>query len=148
MDDLDFLADDHTLLSSQVIHVVALVKAFCDGQFEMARLDTELARQIELLQKQLAEHFAFEEVIAFPHLQRRYPEFGPKLQAILTQHTGVHKAFERFRSALNQEPFQLDHANLILMGMAFQTAFEQHATEETQVLNEISSLVVLNPDDE
>ena len=148
MDDLNFLADDHTLLSSQVIHVVALLRVFCEGQFEMARLDTELARQTEVLQKQLAEHFAYEEVIAFPQLQRRYPEFGPRLQAMLTQHTGVHEGFVRLRSALNQDPSQSDHGNLLLLGTAFQTAFQQHATEETQLLNEISSLVVLNSDDE
>ena len=99
---------------------------------------------IEVLQKQLAEHFAFEEVIVFRHLQQRYPEFKPSLQAILAQHTGVHEAFVRLRSALNQNPSQLDYANLLLKGTAFQTAFEQHATEETQLLNEISSLVNLD----
>ncbi len=146
MDDLDFLADDHTLLSSQVIHVVALLKAFDEGRFELADLYVEILRQTELLQSQLAEHFAFEEVTAFPHLQVKYPEYRLRLQEMLAQHADIFNAFEDYRSALTETPFPFDHARLLAKGIVFETTFERHATEETRLLNEIGLLIVANPE--
>ena len=84
-------------LSSQVIHLVALLRAFDEGRFELAGLYVEILRQTEVLHGQLAEHFAFEEVTAFPHLEEKYPEFRSKLQAMLPQHTGILDTFEEYR---------------------------------------------------
>ena len=138
MDDLDFLSDDHTFLGSQVIHVVALLKVFCEGRFVMAHLHGEAIRLTEALQSQLAEHFALEEVTAFPYLGETYPEVKPRLRALLAQHHDIFAAFEQLRSALNEEPSQLDRAQLLATAVAFETAFEQHATEEDQLLNELT----------
>ncbi len=141
MEDLDFLADDHTVLGSQVIHVVALLRAYGEGRYVMARIDAEIVRQAEILQSQLAEHFAFEEVTAFPRLGVMFPQFKSRLQAMLDQHAVVFEAFELLSSALNAEPAQLNPADLVAKGTAFGTAFERHATEETELLKELSALV-------
>ena len=145
MDDIEFLADDHSLLSSQVIHVVALLRAFDAGRYELAGLYIEILRQTEVLQSQLGEHFAYEEVTAFPHLQEKYPEYRSRLQAILAQHAGILQAFEQYRSVLNETPFPFDHVRLLNKGLVFETAFELHATEETQLLNEIGRRSAPNP---
>lgn len=139
MDDLEFLADDHTLLSSQVIHVLALVRAIDSGRFGLAGLNAEILRQTEILSSQIAEHFAFEEVTAFPHLEEKYPEFKSRLRAMLAQHAGVHDAFEAFRSVLNVDPTPASVAQVLAQGTIFEAAFEGHATQETQLLREISA---------
>ncbi len=146
MDDLNFIADDHALLSSQVIHLVALLKASDEGRFELAGLDNEILQQTEILQSQLAEHFAFEEVTAFPHLLARYPKYSSRLRALLAQHDDIRLVFEDYRSALDDTPFPFDHARLLAKGIAFETAFESHATEETRLLNEIGLHIVAKPE--
>ncbi len=138
MNDLDFLADDHTLLSSQVIHLLALVRAIDSGRFGMAGLGAEIVRQTEILSNQLAEHFAFEEVTAFPRLEEKYPEFKSQLRAMLEQHPGVIKAFEGFQAVL-KDPTPASLAQVLARGTLFETAFESHATQETQLLHEISA---------
>ncbi len=138
MDDLEFLADDHTLLSSQVIHVLALVRAIDSGRFGLAGLNAEIVRQTEILRSQLAEHFAFEEVTAFPHLEERFPKFKSRLRAILTQHSGVLEAFEGFRAVLSVDSDPETLAQVLKRGSIFESAFEAHATGETQLLREIS----------
>ncbi len=141
MDDLDYLADDHTLLSSQVIHVLALLRAIDEGRFGLAELYAEVLRQAEILRAQIAEHFAFEETTSFPHLKEKYPEFRGRLQAMQAQHADVLDAFEAFQSALNSEsPVKL--AEALTKGVLFETSFESHATQETQLLLEISALKV------
>ena len=147
MKDLEFLADDHTLLSSQVVHVVALLNAFEGGQFPLARLHTEILRQSEILRNQLAEHFAFEEVTAFPHLEEHFPAYKAELRGVLAQHDSVLVAFEYFWSALNEDPNQLKRAELIARGQAFEQEFERHATEETSLLRELQQAVDRVPGD-
>jgi iron-sulfur cluster repair protein YtfE (RIC family) len=139
MDDLEFLADDHTLLSSQVIHVLALVRAIGEGRFSLSGLNAEIVRQTEILHSQLSEHFAFEEVTAFPHLEEKYPQFKSRLRAMLAQHSGVLDAFEGFRAVLNVDPSSANLAQVLERGSIFESAFEGHATEETQLLHEISA---------
>jgi hypothetical protein len=139
MNDLEFLADDHMLLSSQVIHVLALVRAVDSGRFGLAGLNNEIVRQTEMLSGQLAEHFAFEEVTAFPHLEEKYPQFKSRLRAMLTQHSGVLEAFEGFRAGLNADPNSANLSQLLERGTIFESAFERHATEETKLLREIAA---------
>ena len=115
MDDLEFLADDHTLLSSQVIHVLALVRAIEAGRFGLAGLNTEIVRQTEMLSSQLSEHFAFEEVTAFPHLEEKYPEYKSRLGAMLAQHAGVLSAFEAFRSVLDVSPSTANYSQVLAL---------------------------------
>lgn len=126
--------------------MVALLKAFDEGRYELADLYIEILRQTEVLQSQLAEHFAFEEVTAFPHLQAKYPEYSLRLQEMLAQHADIISAFEDYRSALNETPFPFDHARLQAKGLVFETMFEGHATDETRLLNEISLLPNGNPE--
>ena len=139
MDDLEFLAADHTLLSSQVFHVLALVRAIDAGRFGLAGLNAEIVRQTEILSSQLSEHFAFEEVTAFPRLEEKYPKFESRLRAMLAQHAGVLDAFEAFRSVLDVGPTAANLTQLLERGKIFESAFEDHATQETQLLREISA---------
>ena len=142
------LTDDHALLGSQVIHVMSLLKALDEGQPEITHLYTEVLRQADILQNQLAEHFALEEVMAFPHLEARYPELAAGLEALLAQHDYILDTFEAFYAVLNDEPSTQNRAELLSRGTIFEKAFEQHAATESRLLNEINSLVGVNPDGE
>lgn len=86
MTDLKILTDDHAVLGSQVVHVMSLLKAFDEEQPNLSNSQVEVIRQADILQNQLAEHFALEEVMAFPHLEERYPELAARLEALLVQH--------------------------------------------------------------
>jgi|SRR5664280_236139 len=141
MDDLELLSDDHSLLSSQVIHVVALLQAIVEGRFEAAALNSEIIRQTDLLQGQLVEHFEFEEKTAFPRLQERFPEFSSQLEAFLAQHDQILKAFEELQSNLNLELSQLNHVSVFSKATFFESAFERHATSETQLFNELAKQI-------
>ena len=146
MEDLDVLADNHTLLGSQIIHLVALLRVFSEDRFVMAHLHGEALRLTEILQRQLAEHFALEEVTAFPQLGESYPEIRPRLRALLAQHDGVFEAFDQLRLALNEDPSKLDRAQFLALGTAFEVAFEQHATEEDRLLNELPPMDLIDPE--
>jgi hypothetical protein len=94
---------------------------------------------------QLAEHFALEEVMAFPHLEEKHPELAVRLEGLLVQHDCILDAFEQFYALLNQEPSTESRAEVLARGRIFEKAFEQHAATESGLLNELSSLVAVDP---
>ncbi len=146
MADLKILTDDHALLGSQVNHVMSLLKAFAEGQSEITNLQIEVLRQTDMLQNQLAEHFALEEVMAFPHLEDEHPELAARLEGLLVQHDYILDTFEQFYAVLNEEPSTESRAEVLARGTIFEKAFEQHAAAESGLLNELGSLVAVNPD--
>ena len=139
MDDLDLLHDDHTLLSSQVVHVVSLIKSLSDGQAPGVSLISEVLRQMEILRQQLLEHFAFEEEEAFPHLADRYPATRTKLQQLEEQHERVLATFDDLRSVLWAESKGLSAEDTATRCDEFESAFTLHAAEETALLQELSN---------
>ena len=146
MTDLKVLTDDHAVLGSQVAHVMSLLKTFDEEQPNRPNLQVEVIRQANKLQNQLAEHFALEEVMAFPHLEERYPELAARLESLLVQHDYILDTFEQFYAVLNGEPSLGNHSEVLSTGAIFQKAFEQHAAAESQLLSELSSLGVAEPD--
>ncbi len=139
MGDLEFLADDHKFLNLQITRLMGLLNAFDGGRFERAGLLAEIRQQTVILQSELVEHFAYEEVTAFPHIKEGFPEFGARLQTMLAQHADVLEAFEGFLAVLNQYPFPQNPAEVLAQGTIFKTAFEQHTFQETQMLLELIS---------
>lgn len=138
-DDLELLSDDHTLLGSQVIHVVALLKSLSEARLDSAALLAEIMRQIELLGSQLAEHFAFEEVTVFPQLTHRYPAIGPRLQNLLAQHAEVLAAFNGLISAIPGDLESPNYSDTIAKSAFFESVFERHALDETELLSELTA---------
>ncbi len=136
MNDFELLHNDHALLSSQVVHVVALVKALEQGTTSTASLFAELARQMELLQQQLREHFAFEEAQAFPQLRIARPDMAPALEPLHQQHAIILEAFEKLLTCVNSsEP---DWNAAAVLSDTFKTAFSEHAALEAQLFGKIS----------
>jgi iron-sulfur cluster repair protein YtfE (RIC family) len=146
MTDLKVLTDDHAVLGSQVAHVMSLLKAFDEEQPNRPNLQVDVIRQANILQNQLAEHFALEEVMAFPHLEDRYPELAARLEALLVQHDYILDTFEQFYAVLNGQPSLGSCSEVLSTGAIFQKAFEQHAAAESQLLSELSSLGVAESD--
>lgn len=136
MDDVQFLADDHALLSSQVIHVVALVRAATENRFELAELRSEIARQADILHDQLAEHFDFEETTAFPRLEEIFPAYAVEFQQFSAEHDSIMQAFDEFRTELRVAPANWDESSLLAKAVTFEQQFERHATTETRLLGE------------
>jgi iron-sulfur cluster repair protein YtfE (RIC family) len=139
MDDLELLSDDHALLGSQVIHVVALLKSLSEARLDTAALTLEIMRQIELLGSQLAEHFAFEEVTVFPQLTQKYPASSPRFQNLLAQHAEVLAAFKGLISAIPGDSESPNYADTIAKSALFESAFERHAREETELLRDLAA---------
>ena len=139
MDDLELLHDDHTLLSSQVVHVVSLIKSLGDGQNPGVSLISEVLRQMEILRQQLLEHFAFEEEEAFPLLGDRYPAIRTKLQRLQEEHERVLAAFDDLRSVLWAESKGLSAQETTTRCDQFEASFTQHAAAETALLQELSN---------
>lgn len=138
MDDVQFLADDHALLSSQVIHVVALVRAATEKRFELAELRSEIARQADILHDQLAEHFDFEETTAFLRLEEIFPAYAVKLQQFSAEHDSIMQAFDEFRTELRVAPANREESSLLAKAVTFEQQFERHATTETRLLGEMA----------
>jgi hemerythrin-like domain-containing protein len=141
MIDLELLTDDHTLLASQVVHIVALLRAVVDGQFQEAALLSELGRQVELLHSQLIKHFEFEEDVAFPRLEAQFPNLDSKLQGFIMQHDQILDALDGLRSTLKGAVSLPAHAELLSKATFFESAFEQHATSETQLFRELATQI-------
>jgi len=138
VDDLPLLSDDHTLLSSQVIHVKVLLRVLADGHFESVALHAELLQQIDLLGDQLIEHFEFEESTAFPRLEKRFGKYCARFQTFLAEHVQILKAFEAFRSDLRLERSQLKPIDVLSKAAFFESTFKRHATSETQLFDELA----------
>jgi len=138
MGDLPLLADDHTLLRSQVIHVKALLRVLVDGHFESKALQAELIQQMDLLGDQLIEHFEFEESTAFPHLSIQFARFSSQFQRFVSEHVQILKAFEAFRSDLMLEMSQLLRIDILSKAAFFESAFNRHATSETQLFDKLA----------
>jgi iron-sulfur cluster repair protein YtfE (RIC family) len=140
MDELELLHDDHSLLSSQVVHVVTLIKSLEDGGQIAASHYSEVLRQMEILRQQLLEHFAFEEEEAFPRLDDKFPKVHSKLEQLQSQHDSVLTAFEALRSALWTET----KASLVPDATArcdrFESTFQLHAAAETELLRELATM--------
>lgn len=139
MDELKLLLDDHALLSSTVIHVAALVRRFAVGRFEAAGLQAEIARQVELLREQLVQHFDFEETTAFPTLEETFPSHREHLQTFVAQHDGILRVFEILRTELSFEGAPVDPRSVQRKALAFERVFEEHATAETKLFNELAA---------
>jgi iron-sulfur cluster repair protein YtfE (RIC family) len=139
--DLKLLADDHTLLASQVVHIVALLGAVVEGQFHETNLQSELAHQIELLRGQLIEHFEFEEDVAFPRLAAQFSSAGAQLRGFVTQHDQILDALEELRSALRSDVSLPASEGLLAKAAFFESAFELHATSETQLFKDLASRI-------
>ena len=141
MDDIALLSDDHSLLRSQVIHAMALLKSFVEGGSEAAPLYMEVIRQTNLLHDQLVEHFEFEEETAFPKLEEQFPTFTPQLRTFLGQHDQILESLEELRSALKFELSQLKQVSVLSRASFFESTFEQHATSETQLFDELAKQI-------
>ena len=140
MDELELLHDDHSLLSSQVVHVVTLIKSLKDSGHIAASHFSEVLRQMEILRQQLLEHFAFEEEEAFPRLDDKYPTIRFKLEQLQAQHDGVLVAFEALRSVLwadTKEPRVPDPSASC---DRFESEFELHAAAEAALLRELATM--------
>lgn len=139
MIDLKLLTDDHTLLASQVVHIVALLRAVVEGQFQETKLHSELAHQIEVLHGQLIEHFEFEEDVAFPQLGAQFPNVASQLQGFVAQHDQILDALEELRSAQRSGESLPAHEGLLTKATSFESAFEIHATSETQLFRDLAT---------
>jgi hemerythrin-like domain-containing protein len=139
MDVLKLLVDDHALLSSSVIHVVALVRRFAAGRFEAAGLQVEIVKQVELLHEELVHHFEFEETTAFSRLEELFPLHRVQLQNFIAQHDGILRVFEIVRTELSFEGAPADGRSAQRKALAFERVFEEHATAETKLFNELAS---------
>lgn len=138
MEELKLLLDDHALLSSSVIHVVALVRRFAVGRFEAAGLQAEIVRQVELLHEQLVHHFDFEETTAFSRLEELFPTYREQFQNYVAQHDGILRLFEIVRTELSFEGAAVDGRSVQRKSLAFERVFEEHATAETKLFNELA----------
>jgi iron-sulfur cluster repair protein YtfE (RIC family) len=137
MDDLELLQDDHSLLGSQVVHVVTLIRSLGDGHQPAVALFAEVVRQMEILRNQLLSHFAFEEDEAFPRLNDKYPEIRSELVRLLAQHDSILGAFDVLRSGVCAGP-----STSITQGTAencalFESAFELHAAQESTLFRQL-----------
>jgi len=140
MDELELLHDDHSLLSSQVVHVVTLIKSLEDSGHIAAAYFSEVLRQMEILRQQLLEHFAFEEEEAFPRLDDKYPAIRSKLEQLQAQHDSVLAAFEALRSVLRAEKKEPRVPDPSTSCNRFESAFELHAAAETALLRELATM--------
>jgi iron-sulfur cluster repair protein YtfE (RIC family) len=138
-DDLKLLLDDHTLLSSSVIHGVALVRRLAAGRFEATALHAETSRQVELIREQLIQHFEFEEAKAFPRLEVLFPAQADALQQFVAEHDGILQTLDLLRTDLSFDRPPADGRNLQKRALAFERVFEAHATAETNLFNELAS---------
>lgn len=138
MHELKLLSDDHALLSSTVIHVVALVRRVAAGRFEAANLPIETTRQAEQLHEQLARHFDFEETSAFPQLESLFPECREGFQRFVAEHDAILQALELLCTALAVREVPSDQGSLQRKALAFERIFESHATAETTLFNELA----------
>ena len=136
-EDLDSISYDHAALSSQVTYVLALLAALRAERLEMTSLHAEVLRQTDILGSVLMDHIAYEEESAFPYLAEKYPYLTSRINSILTQHAEVVGAFNEFRSVLNANDASISRHMLLAKAEAFDTVFEQHATVETQLLQEL-----------
>jgi iron-sulfur cluster repair protein YtfE (RIC family) len=140
MHDLELMHDDHSLLSSQVVHVVTLVKSLEEGSHIAATHFSEVLRQMEILRQELLEHFAFEEEEAFPRLDGEYPTIRPQLEQLQAQHARVLAAFEALRSVLWTEAKESRVAETSTSCDEFESVFKLHAATETALLRELATM--------
>ena len=144
MQDLKLLLDDHTLLSSSVIHVVALVRRLAEGRFEATALRAEIVRQADLLHEQLVDHFDFEETSAFPQLEELFPAHVGELQEFVSKHDGILQTFDALRTELSFNDALLDRNGLLGKALSFEREFEAHATAETTLFNGLAAKLPLS----
>ena len=140
MDDLELLHDDHALLSSQIVHVIALIKSLEGGQSSAVALVSEVLRQLEILRQQLHEHFAFEEEEAFSRLSDQHPAYKERLQHLIEQHDQILAAFEELRSIPWAQSQGVSAPDAAARCYRFESAFTEHAAAETELFREISGL--------
>jgi len=138
MDDLELLLDDHSLLSSQVVHVTALVRTLEQDTSVTSPLCSEISRQVEILRQQLLEHFAFEEAQAFPRLQEKFPHVTSDLQELGGQHAVILDALDAVQTALKANP-EPAWPELIAHCDTFGAVFTDHAADEAALLAELTS---------
>ena len=141
MNMLSLLSDDHALLSSDVIRLVTLVRAFAEGRFGRTHLQYEIRRQSNVLRSQLMEHFDFEESTAFPRLTRAVPAIETKLHRLIQDHDRVLETFEAIRTELELCSSAHVAESLLPKVLAFEHAFKKHATEETELFEELSKVL-------
>ncbi len=137
MDDVELLHNDHALLGSQVVHVVALVKSVDQNPSSAIPLFTELTRQMALLRQQLIEHFAFEEAQSFPRLAASFPDASPRLDQLRQQHGLILGVFDQLVAAL-QTTSEPDWSAAVACSNRFESNFTEHVTAETEVLRGLS----------
>lgn len=137
LDDFEHLSDDHELLISQVSYIVMLLTSLGGKPSGLARMHSEVTRRAGILQRHIVEHFAYEETAAFPQLIEMYSEFETRLQTTLGQHKGVLEALEEFLVALSEDPSQMNPVAVIDKGIAFETVFVNHATQESRLIRQL-----------
>jgi iron-sulfur cluster repair protein YtfE (RIC family) len=140
MDELELLHDDHSLLSSQVVHVVTLIKSLEDGGHIAPLHYSEVLRQMEILRQQLLEHFAFEEEEAFPRIDGKFPKVHARLEQLQVQHDNVLLAFEALRAALWTEAKVPSAPDATARCDKFESAFQLHAAAEADLLREVATM--------
>lgn len=141
MEMLALLSDDHALLSSDVLRLVALVRAFAEGRFGRTHLHCEIRRQSNVLRGQLTEHFDFEESTAFPHLASTFPDAEPQLRRLIQDHDRVMETFETFRTELELCLAPHVAEALLQSVLAFEHAFKNHATDEIALFEKLSEML-------
>ena len=103
----------------------------------LARMQSEVTRRAATLQRHIVEHFAYEEATTFPQLVEMYSEFETRFQATMAQHRSVLEALEEFLVALNEDPTRMNPVAVIDKGIAFETVFVNHATQESRLLRQL-----------
>lgn len=137
MDDLELLHNDHVLLGSQVVHVVALLKSLERNPSSAAPLFAELTRQVELLRHQLVEHFAFEEAQSFPTLAANFPQLCPQLEHLRQQHGLLLRVFDELLASLHAT-HESDWSTAAACSDRLESRFAEHVTAETELLRGLS----------
>jgi hemerythrin-like domain-containing protein len=135
---VSLLSDDHSLLSSDVFRLVALVRAVAEGRFGKAHLQDEIRKQSNVLRAQLIEHFDFEESTAFPRLMSAIPAVETRLHRLIQEHDRILETFEVFRADLESDSSARVTETLLPEVLAFAHAFEKHANEETELFEQLS----------
>ena len=99
----------------------------------------EIVKQVELLHEELVHHFDFEETTAFSRVEKLFPPYREQLQNFIAQHDGILRVFEIVRTELSFEGAPADGRSAQRKALAFERVFEEHATAETKLFNELAS---------
>lgn len=138
MNDWTLLSDDHALLRAQLTRVITLLNLVQSGSYSAQHLHHEILRQAELWKSQQSEHFSLEESSVFPQIENLDPARAPRVARLITEHKYLLDSFAKLVAELALPWSESDVSERLASAREFEQQFEQHATAESQLFDEVA----------